>query len=344
MMSNHDDVKVVEELRAFAGAKPTASSSWLGEQELRRRSVTRRHHRQATSSAAAVLLVVAIVAVSVVATGRPHPSGPSATSHIGERIGSAVELTSFNGRPTTAPKPGAATPIAQAEVGFGLKVLQNLVASSGGSNELVSPFSLSEALAMAELGARGQTATQLENALGVAALSSSDQAQGWLEIDRLLAAGAAQDRVAFSDANSLWAQTGFPVLPQYLASLQSEFGAGIWQTDFGHHPVAAANSVNEWVSHATGGKIPQLLTPSEVAVDVAVLLNAVYFRAPWATPFASMIHAVFHAPSGDVRTGFVVSTSEQELPALIRPGLDAVQTTGTDRPSRSRQEDTPRCC
>jgi len=324
-MSSHDDPRVIEELRALSEAASTSSRSWPDAEILRHRSVAHRNRHRAISGALALLLVAAAVSVSIVATERSPSPGPGATSHIEDRIGSAIELTSIHGV-KIEPNAGASASISQAEVGFGIKVLQNLVASSGSSsNQLVSPFSLSEALAMVELGARGETASQLENALGVEALSSSAQAQGWLGLDRRLASTAKQDRVALRDANSLWGQTGFPVLPAFLASLRSEFGAGVWQTDFAGHQTAAANAVNAWVSNATGGKIPALLTPAEVQADVAVLLNAVYFKAPWATPFATTTQAAFHSPSGDVPAKFVVSSSDGQFQASMGPGLDAVQ-------------------
>jgi serpin B len=324
-MSDHDDPRVIEELQALSEAALTSSRSWPDAEVLRHRSVAHRNRRRATSGALALLLVAAVVSVSIVATEPSPPPGPRATSHIEDRIGSAIELTSSHAL-KIEPSAAASAPVAQAEVGFGIKVLQSLVASSGSSsNQLVSPFSLSEALAMVELGARGETASQLENALGVEALSSSAQAQGWLGLDRRLARTAKQDRVALRDANSLWGQTGFPVLPTFLASLRSEFGAGVWQTDFAGHPTAAANAVNAWVSNATGGKIPALLTPGEVQADVAVLLNAVYFKAPWAIPFASTTQAAFHSPTGDVPTKFVVSSSDGQFHASMGSGLDAVQ-------------------
>jgi len=324
LMSNHDDPRVIEELQALSAAALTSSRSWPDAEVLRRRSVAHRNRRRAISGALALLLVAAVVSVSIVATEPSRPLGPSATSRIEDRIGSAIELTSSYAS-KIEPSAGASAPVAQAEVGFGIKVLQSLVASASNSNQLVSPLSLAEALAMVELGARGQTATQLQNALGVAALSSSAQAQGWLELDRRLASTAKHDRVALRDADSLWGQTGFPIFPAFLGSLQSEFGAGVWQTDFAGHPTAAANAVNAWVSNATDGKIPALLTPGEVQPDVAVLLNAVYFKAPWAIPFPSTTHAAFHSPSGDVTTKFVVSSSDAQYQASIGSGLDAVQ-------------------
>jgi serpin B len=322
-MSDYDP-RVIEELHAFSESASTDSRSWPDAGVLRYRSVALRHRRRAIFGALALVLVAAVVSVSIVTTGRSPSPKLSVTSQIEDRIGSAIELTSVHGV-TIEPNADASASVSQAEIGFSIKVLQNLVASSGSSNQLVSPFSLSEALAMVELGARGQTATQLENALGVESLSSSAQAQGWLELDRRLASTAKQDRVALRDANSLWGQTGFPIFSAFLASLRSEFDAGVWLTDFASHPIAAAKAVNAWVSDATGGKIPVLLTPAEVHADVAVLLNAIYFKAPWATPFETTTHEAFHSPSGDVTTKFLVSSSDAQFQASIGSGLDAVQ-------------------
>jgi serpin B len=44
-------------------------------------------------------------------------------------------------------------------------------------------------------------------------------------------------------------------------------------------------AINAWVSQATHGKIPEIVQGRDVADAFAVLLNAIYFKGAWTTPF-----------------------------------------------------------
>src|SRR6202034_2919455 len=93
-----------------------------------------------------------------------------------------VELTSLVEQIRTLNQADEAK-VANAEEQFSLKILGQLVDGSSDSNQLVSPFSLAETLAMAQLGASGQTATQLSQALGLNNLSASQRSLGWASLD-----------------------------------------------------------------------------------------------------------------------------------------------------------------
>jgi len=241
-------------------------------------------------------------------------------------IGSAVELTSLV-KQTTTLNSAAETEVAKAEEEFSLKILGQMVTRSSSANQLMSPFSLSEALAMALLGARGQTAIQIAQALGLSKLSTQEEALGWASLDEDLVGAATHDHIGFSDANSVWTQKGFPIEPGFLKNLKSEFGAGVWQTDFDHDPTSAIRSVNAWVSQETDGQIPSLLQPSDIPPNtVSVLLNAVLFEAQWVTQLIDTSSGVFHAPSGDVSATYMSPpVDDLDYLASFGPDLDALQ-------------------
>ena len=159
-----------------------------------------------------------------------------------------------------------------------------------------SPYSLAEALLMLELGAKGTTASQIGNTLGMAGMTPGQQAGAWASLSSDLERAAGADHVALQDADSLWAQPDLSLVPSYLASLKQTFDAGIWRTDFGGHPAASVAAINEWVSRQTHGKITRLLSTSDVDPStVLALLNAVYFKAPWQSPLSDLPQAGFHA-------------------------------------------------
>jgi serine protease inhibitor len=105
---------------------------------------------------------------------------------------------------------------------------------------------------------------------------------------------SAEPGVTLSVANSLWARAS--VRESYQHTLSQRFSACA-------APLKGAALINAWVSNATAGHISNLIS-DDVADDpltVALLVNAVYFKAPWATPFdaARTEKAVFRAHAAD---------------------------------------------
>jgi serpin B len=108
--------------------------------------------------------------------------------------------------------------------------------------------------------------------------------------------------------------------------LASDFGAGVQEQDLSGQPDKAAAAINSWVSGRTAGHINRLVTPDEVAGSAAVLVDAVYLNALWATPFNSSDTAPgpFHVSSG--RTLNVpMMWAEMMLAASAGSSLDAVE-------------------
>jgi serpin B len=287
------------------------------------RRIGRAGYRVETLGFAALIVAIALV----LATLTP---GPAASARgiggigIGARLAGAEELTAFDRPLVVAPGGLSERAVALGEQGFGLGVLRQLVDEDSGGNEVVSPFSLEAALAMAKLGAQGATASQLTSALGLGGLSAAAQAQGWAGLEEDLTAGARADHVGLQQASSIWAEQGFPLRASFLADLARQFDAGVWRAQFQSNPSAAVRAVNQWVSNATHGRITSLLAPSDVQDAAALLLNAVSFKAKWASPFTSSAAGTFLSPTGSVPVTYLSNTS-QFLEATDGPGYDAVQ-------------------
>lgn len=158
-------------------------------------------------------------------------------------------------------------------------------------NLFYSPYSVSLALAMAYAGARGETEVQMAKVLHYT-LPQDRLHPAFNTLDQQLASRSSgakgQDGKGFrlKLANSLWGQSGYKFLPQYLETLTRNYGAGLRLADFAQAPEPARLVINDWVKEQTEGKIPDLLPQG--AVDPAtrlVLANAVYFNAAWKYPF-----------------------------------------------------------
>jgi len=177
-------------------------------------------------------------------------------------------------------------------------------------NLFYSPYSISLALAMTYAGARGDTESQMADALHYT-LPQSALHPAFNALDQALASrgqGAqGKDGTPFrlSIANSIWGQKGFKFLPAFLDVLAENYGAGLRLLDFAASPEPSRATINQWVSDQTAGKIPDLLPQGSIDSDTRlVLANAIYFNAAWRDPFekADTRDGAFHLLEGGQTT------------------------------------------
>jgi len=157
------------------------------------------------------------------------------------------------------------------------------LAKSSDKNILLSPYSIGTAMAMALSGARGATEQDMAKVLkltmpGPEMREANAQLIAALNGLGKAASGGNAAPIKLDVANALFvAGKDNLVSRDYVALVHDKFAAEV----FAGVDLAA---INGWVKQKTEGKIDKLL--DQVSPDaVAMLLNAVYFKAPWATPF-----------------------------------------------------------
>lgn len=160
-------------------------------------------------------------------------------------------------------------------------------------NLFFSPYSISAALAMAYSGARGETARQIENVLHItrppdqfhSAFNALDQAL--TRAEGRIPDEQREQAFQLTIANALWGQIGYHFEPTFLDTLARNYGAGLRLTDFAGQPESARLAVNAWVSDQTQQKIVDLIPQGAIdPLTRLVLVNAIYFKADWLSPFA----------------------------------------------------------
>lgn len=177
------------------------------------------------------------------------------------------------------------TPAEGSQTGFALSFFRNVNAvTPPEENVVVSPYSAGTVLAMLEYGAEGETKVELDNALNGATFGKEG-------LDDT-------DNTVVESSNAVWISGNFSVRNRYVSHLENYFGAFIDTQDFSSP--AAVNVINDWCAEKTSGKIKKIV--DRVSPDMVMLLvNALYFNAPWAEAFdAEATHeAVFHGKNGD---------------------------------------------
>ncbi len=183
---------------------------------------------------------------------------------------------------------------------FAVKLYRELASKEQG-NVLVSPYSAFDALGMVYVGARGQTATELAQALECAGVDQASVSPVFGRLRRGLLAHARLGKCELQIANRLWGQQDYPFLPEYIQAMNSQFDSTPELVDF-RRPDAAAEWINEWAAANTAGRITDVIDPRDIDdLTRFILANAVYFKAPWATPFMEQNtrRGIFKSPNGE---------------------------------------------
>ena len=149
-------------------------------------------------------------------------------------------------------------------------------------NLAYSPASIRMTMAMAYAASAGNTAGEMADVLHF----DQDPHATAVEYEELLRAmPLSEDDAAFrlDLANALWGAQGFP--PEYAELLEASFNAHTQELDFSDLE-EACRVVNDWTAEQTGGLIPELVTPTTLSRQtIALLTNAVYFKARWKQRF-----------------------------------------------------------
>lgn len=171
---------------------------------------------------------------------------------------------------------------------FALDIYQALRSQS--ENLILSPYSISLALAMTYAGAREQTESQMAQVLHF------NQPQSQLHpafnaLDLALEKSPKgfeenQQPMTLNIANAIWAEQTFTFLPAFLDTIALNYGAGIHLADFVNQYEPARKDINQWASDQTKKKIQNLLPENSLDASTRmVLVNAIYFKADWLNQF-----------------------------------------------------------
>lgn len=186
---------------------------------------------------------------------------------------------------------------------FAIDLYRQVAAGADASdNLLISPLSISTALAMTYAGARGNTAAQMADVLNFD-----------LPDERLHAAyggllgdlNTQREGYELNVVNRLFGQDGFAFKQPFLNTVADSYAAPLERLDFAGDPDAARVHINDWVEDQTNDLIQDLLPQGSVHDQTRlVLTNAVYFNAGWKSKFdADDTHeATFHFADGGSTT------------------------------------------
>lgn len=161
---------------------------------------------------------------------------------------------------------------------FSLDLLKEL--SQSKENIFYSSFSINQALTMAYFGADGDTQEEIKNTLGYAGLTIEDIAayQKYL-IETYSDSGD----TTFYSANSMWIDDQLTVKDAYIQTMLESFDAEVANIDLQSNQ--ALGVINGWIEKETNGMIDKLFEEPFDEMTALILMNAIYFKGQWTTPF-----------------------------------------------------------
>ena len=188
-----------------------------------------------------------------------------------------------------------------------------------GNNLLISPLSMRTAFSQAFAGARGRTETEIAEVLRYSlGQTGTHEATNMLTLALESRNDAGDPRqgefpIEVKTVNAFWGRQDEVFRADYLDQLAVNYGAAIYTLDYRAMPDAARVIINDWVADQTRNRIEDLLPEGSIDNStVAVLTNAVYFKAPWRTPFIEDLTAPgqFNLIGGSQVTAEMMNTTE----------------------------------
>ena len=172
---------------------------------------------------------------------------------------------------------------AHASNAFTAKLYARLKRAPG--NVMISGTSARHALAIAALGARGDTAREMLSTLEAPSDLATQVAAAKAETAAWQDARGTAELVL---ADRLWADTSLALKDDFTAAASAAFGASAAPVDFANAPDVARRTVNTWVAEKTSNKVHDLLPEGMVDKRTRLLVtDAIYFKARWSGPFTA---------------------------------------------------------
>ncbi|KFO07222.1 Heterochromatin-associated protein MENT [Balearica regulorum gibbericeps] len=194
---------------------------------------------------------------------------------------------------------------------FTVDLFNKMNESNKSKNIFFSPWSISSALALIYLGAKGNTATEMAAALHFTQTAGAEDSSsvarpsrgrpkrrkldpehkqaedihsGFKEV--LIAINKPRSTYSLKSANRIYLEKTFSLLPRYIQLSKNYYKAEPVQVDFKTAPEQSRQEINAWVEKQTEGKIKDLLSSAHVSRSTKmILVNAIYFKAEWEEKF-----------------------------------------------------------
>ncbi|XP_059354984.1 alpha-1-antitrypsin homolog [Carassius carassius] len=172
-----------------------------------------------------------------------------------------------------------------ADFAFSLYKKLALHPDAEGKNIFFSPVSISMALSMLAVGAKGSTLSQIYSSLGYSELQASQVNEGYEHLIHML--GHSQEAMQLETGGGVAIREDFKVVDQFLKDVQHYYKSEVFSVDFSK-PEIAAEEINKFIAKKTHDKITSMVKDLDADM-VMMLINYMYFRGKWDKPFDAQL-------------------------------------------------------
>lgn len=176
--------------------------------------------------------------------------------------------------------------------------LLDAVAAPDDRNVVVSPWSVSSALAVLAAGVAGSARREIDKALAAGHRTHHVVEALAADARRVIYSELSEGDPVLTVTNTLWVDEGGTAVPAFLDELEHWPGAGLHAAPLSTAPDAARALINSDVAETTRGMIPEILPPGSLRGDSrAVIANALYLLTTWLDEFwpGGTVDEPFHA-------------------------------------------------
>lgn len=159
------------------------------------------------------------------------------------------------------------------------KFLNETVKAGKGENIVISPLSLNTVMALTQNGAAGIAKAEMLQALELKGIEDELINESYRNI---IAHLNSLKTINVKMGNSIWIAKGMQVREEYKNIGRDFYEAEINEVDF--LKKKTTDTINNWVSSQTAGKVRKIMDAFDPDTRMA-LINTVYFKAKWSTPF-----------------------------------------------------------
>ena len=165
---------------------------------------------------------------------------------------------------------------------LGMEIFSRLAKEEGAKNVMISPLSIAISMAMTANGAVDGALSEMKEVLGFGEMDLPDVNE---QFAQLIASLVEADKdMVLEIADSIWMDDAFApnVKADFISVLEDFYSAALFTEDFAD--AATVGKINSWVSEKTREKISKII--DEIGPNtVMYIINAIYFKAGWTTPF-----------------------------------------------------------
>ena len=154
-------------------------------------------------------------------------------------------------------------------------------------NLFFSPLSIESALAMTMAGADGETLKEMMAALRLE-FPEKDIDAGFAILFSLInpTSPPAERGYALNIANAIYASKDYEWKQAFIDKVRDLYRSEVQSCDFFNNSEGVRNEINSWVEGKTNNKIKNLIAQGMLSPSTSmVLVNAIYFKGDWQTPF-----------------------------------------------------------